>query len=254
MSDSIVSAHSNTSKSRPRRTVATWEHSRPPQPPETKYAGKHLVWYCKYCIDYRCMNTTNTRNHLSSKRNIQVQTASQSSSPMVSRTASSVSTDRINKALVHLIVRHNLPFRAVEWPALRRLLSLAGLERDTISSHSSVSAYIDPLWLSVQDDFRIRLQSSLSVIHIAADIWTSPNRYLFLGVCAHFVDRESSQLVRVLLGLRPVLTHRGDEQASELFQVFEDCGIVKKIGYFIGDNHPSNDVLCRSLESKFEQP
>ena len=173
---------------------------------------------------------------------------------MVSRTASSVSTDQINKALVHLIVRHNLPFRAVEWPALRRLLSLAGLERGTISSHSSVSSYIDSLWLKAKDDLRIRLQSSLSVIHIAADIWTSPNRYLFLGVCAHFVDRESSQLVRVLLGLRPVLTHRGDEQATELFQVFEDFGIVKKIGYFIGDNHPSNDVLCRSLESKFEQP
>ena len=160
------------------------------------------------------MNTTNARSHLSSKHNIQVEKTAIQSSSMPSKAAPSVSTDQINKALVHLIVRHNLPFRAVEWPALRTLLSLAGLEKGTISSHSSVSKYIDSLWLSAKDDARMRLQSSLSVIHIAADIWTSPNRYLFLGICAHFVDRESSQLVRVLLGLRPVLTHRGKEQPS----------------------------------------
>ena len=255
MSNSTSPTPSQTSTSRPRRAVATWEHSRPPQPPEPKYVGKHLAWYCKHCTEYRCLNTTNARNHLSSKHGIQVETTvSQGSSTIAPSAFSSVSSDQINKALVHLIVRHNLSFRAVEWPAMRKLLSLAGLEKGAISSHASVSKHIGSLWLSAQDDVRIRLQSSLSAIHIAADIWTSPNRYLFLGVCAHFVDRESSQLIRILLGLRPVLTHRGEEQATELFQVFKDFGIVEKIGYFMGDNHPSNDVLCRSLEIKFERP
>jgi hypothetical protein len=254
MPDSILSSGSSPSgpiKGRQKRAIATWDHSRPPKPDEPQYSGKAQLWYCKYCVEYRCKSTTTARGHLLSQHGIDTKEVGISTQQAPSPT---VSVDQINKALIQLIVRRNLPFRAVEWPEMRTLLSLAGLEKGAISTHSSVSNRINSLWLTAKDDVRIRLQSSLSIIHIAADIWTSPNRYLFLGVCAHFVDQETSQLVRVLLGLRPILTHRGDEQAIELFQVLEDFGIPQKIGYFIGDNHPSNDVLCRSLESKVEQP
>ncbi len=197
------------------------------------------------------MNTTNARGHLLSKHRIQVTEDSQNLNQPV---ASTVSADQINDLLIKLIIQRNLSFRFVEWPEIHSLFKLMKLEKRIISSHSSVSNHVDSLWSTAKDDIRIRLQSSLSVIHFAADIWTSPNRYLFLGVCAHFIDRETSQLKRILIGFRPILTHRGDEQATELFQVFQDFGILQKIGYFIGDNHTSNDTLCRSLESKFEGP
>ncbi len=247
MSDSFISTHSGPSKGPQKRSASTWEHSRAPdQPREPTHSasGKYRLWYCKYCPAYTATSTTNARKHLLSHHQIDAN----KSAPSLSRLE--VSVDKINKALVYLIVRHNLSFRAVEWPAMRTLLSLGGLNMG-ISSHTSVTNYIEKLWAAAKDDIRIRLQSSLSVIHIAADIWTSPNRHLFLGVCAHFVDRETSQLVRILLGLRPVLTHRGDEQAQELFHVFQDFGIAHKVGYFIGDNHAANDVLCRSLEARF---
>ena len=40
---------------------------------------------------------------------------------------------------------------------------------------------------------------------------------------------------------------------AEIFPLFQDFGILSKIGYFVGDNYPLNDVLCRFLESKLEK-
>jgi len=55
--------------------------------------------------------------------------------------------------------------------------------------------------------------------------------------------------MKALIGLRPVITHKGSEQAVFVMSALRDYDIVKKIGYIIGDNHGSNDTLCRSLET-----
>ena len=94
---------------------------------------------------------------------------------------------------------------------------------------------------------RKRIQSALSKIHLFFDVWTSPNKILFLGICTHFVDRDSQQLFKALIGLCPLTGHGGDKQAEVLIPVIEDFGIARKIGYCIGDNHGSNDKVCHAI-------
>ena len=156
----------------------------------------------------------------------------------------------ISEALVDLIVSNNLPFRAVEWPAIHTLLKACNpaIDREVISSHSEVSTKIHSLFDSSKDILRKRLQLAMSKIHFSLDLWTSPNKNLFLAACAHFVDSNSQTLRKALLGLRPVISHAGAEQATLLMSILHDFKIIHKVGYIMGDNHGSNDTLCRSLK------
>ena len=74
-------------------------------------------------------------------------------------------------------------------------------------------------------------------------MWTSLIQKTFIIICAYFVD-DTSVLHKALLAL-PFLpgAHGGDEQLKVLWQVLVDYGLLHKIGYYIGDNHGSNDKL-----------
>lgn len=241
-SSALSSNHGSKAKS-------TWAFARPPRPDEPTKSGKDRIFYCKLCQDYSCKSTTSARNHLWSKHQIQLDTAKPTEP-----TPCAPNKEAINKALVWLIIQHDMPFRAVQWPALHAFIEAISpsASKLVISSHTTVSRIIDSLWLEAVDNIQKRLQSSSSKIHFAADIWTSPNHLLFLGICVHFVDHETQQLTRILLGLRQVFTHRGDDQAAEIFSLFKSFGILPKIGYFMGDNHTANDTLCRALSSSLE--
>ena len=99
-----------------------------------------------------------------------------------------------------------------------------------------------------QDIVRKLLQSAKTKIHLAVDIWTSPNHSLVLGICASFVDLYDSYH-NILIGLRIVLSQGGEDQWEALHPVLVTYGIEKKIGAVIGDNAPSNDVLCRTISA-----
>lgn len=272
-SDQLSSIDRNSSK----KAASTWEHARDPRDGEPTRDGKALIFYCKYCLEYRCKSTTSARNHLQSIHKIAIVTKKRPIKALSDQAIDEIYLDTgimksisaeqcdifkaildkqlISEAIVRLIIKHDLSFRTVEWPAFYALLKIVNpaIDTEVISSHRSISDAVRNSWLTSKDLLRKRLQSSLSKIHFAADIWTSPNRHLFLGICVHFVDRETQQLTRALIGLRPILSHRGDEQAETIYSVFNNFGIVApKVGYFIGDNHPSNDVLCRELAAKFE--
>lgn len=258
---------------RKRTALTTWLHARPPKDDEPLRSASNVeIWYCKHCDDYRAMSTTTARRHLDSKHGIQIDVSNKihelgrqgvdSIYLATGLTRKDYDFDvfkrilhkkAIQEALVRLIVRYDLPFRAVQWPELHTLLQLINPAATVMTSHSTVCRLISSSWDTASDLLRQRLQAALSPIHIAADVWTSPNRYLFLGICAQFVDYEDRRLKKVLLALRPILTHRGFEQASEISQVLQKYSISKKLGYFIGDNATSNDVLCRTLSQSLAQ-
>ena len=99
-----------------------------------------------------------------------------------------------------------------------------------------------------KDVVRRALQSALLYIHIALDIWTSPNRLSLLAICAHFTTYNQKRQ-KALLALQVVPNHSGEAQFSVLLSVLEDYGIIQKLGTIIADNTPSNNVLCRFIET-----
>ena len=166
-----------------------------------------------------------------------------------------VNQDVIDEALVSLIVSRNLPFRVVEWPEFHAFCRLLNPESENyiVTAHNSVPRRIEQSWESQKDIIRKKLQSASPNIHLSLDIRTSPNRLLFLGICAHFVERSQEKLSKALLALRTVANHSGDEQFTTLLPVLKDYGIVQKLGSIVCDNHTANDKLCRAVASHLEE-
>jgi hypothetical protein len=269
--DSLVSKETSTTASQTAK-----DHSRPPRADEPTHKGKNRMLYCKYCASYGAQNTSNFKQHLFSKHGIvlgasravdslssltlqniynQASVTSQNSELDTQILKKALNKEVITEAIITLIVVHSLSFRLVEsseFHALCKALNPTA-SNEIISSHSGIKNQIEKSWLSHKDLVRKRLQSSLSTIHISLDVWTSPNRKLFLGICAQFVDRETERLSKALIGLPSISSHHADSQCEALFSVLEDYGIHQKLGAIISDNASSNDKLCRLLGSILEE-
>jgi len=115
--------------------------------------------------------------------------------------------------------------------------------------HSQVTKKIEQSWQTHKDIVRKKLQSAVSSIHLSLDIWTSPNRLLLLGICAHFINYSQEKRLKALLALHTVANHSGDKQFATLLPVLKDYGIVRKLGSIVCDNATSNDTLCRTVEA-----
>lgn len=72
------------------------------------------------------------------------------------------------------------------------------------------------------------LKTTRGLIHYTFDGWTSRTRKSFLGVNAHFVDRDFKQW-SFLLGLPPMIgRHRGEEIADEVAETITYFDAAKR--------------------------
>jgi hypothetical protein len=240
---------------------------------------KERIYYCKYCV-YSTYVSTTFRLHLSNAHSIEVEkpkihpVKKACASLLKDAFAKAGSMDTVQlelqeeqilrnalnpkaviEAFVQLVTVRNLPYNCSQWPELHALLMAVNpTAEDVINlSHGSIQKLVSNSYFIHKEILRKKLQSSFFKLHLSADIWSAPNHKAFLGSCVQFVDEDTKETCRALLALSqlPGLdgpgSHSGAEQWKLLRSVLEDYGIWDKIGYVTGDNHGSNDVLCRAL-------
>ena len=250
------------------------DHIREPTAAEPTRKGRNRLYYCAYCA-YVGQSTTNIRLHLQ-KHSIYVEASARASNQSQAQSLQALynkatiinqtseldshilkkvlNKDLINSALISLIIIHNLPFRLVESQEFHSFCQTLNPEaQNLVSSHSTLKLRISKSWSIHKDIVRKKLQSSLSTIHLALDVWTSPNQKLFLGICAHFIDIDTYRLTKALIGLPSISSHHSEVQHSALLQVLQEFKIYRKLGTIISDNASSNDKLCRLLSSSLEK-
>ncbi|KAJ4212898.1 hypothetical protein NW760_015256 [Fusarium oxysporum] len=158
----------------------------------------------------------------------------------------------VNKAkelTVGWIVTANLPFTAPSNPYLRRMLDLhdALLAKEVPWSRQSVRDTMRKLFEVKKGVISSQLQKAVTRISFSFDLWTSPNRYAFLGLHAHYLD-ASYQVQSRLLALRRVWgSHSGDNQAATIYDILGEYGIRDRTGAGVCDNASSNDTCLASL-------
>jgi hypothetical protein len=90
---------------------------------------------------------------------------------------------------------------------------------------------------------------ALTNIHLLVDIWTSPNKYLLLGVTRDFVDCIEEKHLKPLFRLRLVVGYSGEDQFDIFLSILQEYSIIQKLGAIAGDNSSTNDTLCRAIEA-----
>ena len=267
-----ATASTTASTSTRRKRSNIHNHTRPlgPNEPERGHRGQ-LLYYCRYC-NTRSEGTSGLRYHLKSKHSIISESAGQSRtqeeldtvSTLYARlaTKNSIEAEKINdevltrildrkvveRTLLDLIICRKLPLSIVEWPEFRVFCSSLNPKSTLLipASHNTISKKIHEIFPGAKDHIRKVLQSAKTNIHLAVDIWTSPNRYLLLAVCGSFID-ANDHFWNILLGLPQTFGHSGEVQWEALQPVLQEYGIVEKIGTVVGDNSGTNDTLCQAI-------
>ncbi|KAL9570471.1 hypothetical protein ACKAV7_005402 [Fusarium commune] len=224
-------------------------------------------WACSKCDErgksslFVATNTTSPIEHLRRSHmiteadgNAYEDSSRADSQPPSKRRCLELPTARsnVNKAkelTVGWIVTANLPFTAPSNPYLRRMLDLhdASLAKEVPWSRQSVRDTMRKLFEVKKGAISCQLEKAVTKISFSFDMWTSPNRYAFLGLHAHYLD-ASYQVQSRLLALRRVWgAHSGDNQATTIYDIFGEYGIRDRIGAGVCDNVSSNDTCLASL-------
>ncbi|RKK06542.1 hypothetical protein BFJ65_g18739 [Fusarium oxysporum f. sp. cepae] len=156
--------------------------------------------------------------------------------------------------LLDWLTYHNLPFNLVNSERFRRLLlyNNPSLQEEQIPSDRTLVNLLTNEYNRARGPVHVLLQKARSMIHFTFDGWTSRQNASFLGINAHFVDRDWKQW-RILLAL-PALRnrHTGAALADEVADTICAFGLQDRIGYYTLDNATNNDTAMEALAAEFD--
>jgi hypothetical protein len=246
-------------------------------------------WLCCHCTQqkvhkpkaYVASNTRNIENHLSKAHSVFHPDPSKAKRYVLERPLNQCNLHeftsrkrkrddfhdelvaRFDKAtfqrlLVRWITDANLSFRLSEHVGLHELFDyLNPLVRETSANltHKTFRAKVIHEFNTYKAHVTDTLLRSPSKVHIAFDGWTSRNRHSFFSINAFFLDDETFQPRKILLGLPNVaMAHTGENICAAVTKVLEEFELVQhnKLGYFVLDNASNNDKAVEELGRKFE--
>lgn len=99
------------------------------------------------------------------------------------------------------------------------------------------------------------MREGLTSIHFSFDIWTGSNRRSYLGVTAHWVDKERDEKA-LLLGLERLFgsnSHSGENQAAVFWRIAKHFTVERLIGYFTLDNASNNDTALLAISRHLQR-
>jgi len=162
------------------------------------------------------------------------------------------------RLLIQWIADANLPFRVSEHEGLHEIFNyLNPLVEETSANltHETVRSRILAEFSTYKAHIIETLLRSPSQVHIAFDGWTSRNKHAFFSINAFFLDEETFQSRKIVLGLPNItIAHTGENIAGAVMEILEEFELVahNKVGYLTLDNASNNDRAVDALGDKFQ--
>lgn len=160
-----------------------------------------------------------------------------------------INADAFREAQMLLSARRYLPLNFATWPEYQALLSAVNptVQELLVDSGNTVAADLDRAYDAHQESVKKWLDKSRSLVHIAMDVWSSPQRKAYIAVHAQWVD-ERYNLRKALLGLPNLRhSHAGAAMTPHLMEIIRKYNLAHRVGYFTGDNDAKNDTCLRQL-------
>ncbi|KAM3502352.1 hypothetical protein MY11210_009096 [Beauveria gryllotalpidicola] len=192
-SPSTYESQPKTPKKRKLRTPETWKHFRLPQADEethqisTTSAKRHMRNTHGIAIEEE---ERPAKKALQQSLEVAFMHAEQKSQEIATRSEESIlrntiQLDAFYEAQIQLITRRRLPLNYVSWPEYQALLCAINprAEEVLIQSGTTIFAHIKRSYLLHQEAIKSQLQAAKSKVHFSIDLWSSPHRKAFLGIC-----------------------------------------------------------------------
>ncbi|OBS15522.1 hypothetical protein FPOA_27040 [Fusarium poae] len=249
-------------------------------------SGPH-TWLCCHCVQhgvprpkaYVSSNTRNIEGHLSKAHNIFHPDPSKATRYMQERPPNQLTlhdlaakkrkrddfhdelVTRFDKTtfqrhIVQWITDANLSFRVPEHKGLQKVFQyLNPLVHETSANltHETVRVRIIDEFNTYKSRVIHALSRSPSQVHIAFDGWTSRNRHSFFSINAFFLDEDTFQPRKIVLGLLNVaIAHTGENILAAIIEVLDNFGLIasNKVGCIILNNAASNEGAVEAIGHK----
>lgn len=216
----------------------------------TRAPKRHLEWHG---IFKDSSKDTQAKNIQSS---IQIAMSSAAENPfkrrrMNQKEGSSIPIDGdvLEVLYVKFLAVCNQPLRLAGCPEFRTFLKYLNPDVDKWlnTSASTIGKWVLRQAGLLEKQVKQRLQNARSKIHIATDLWTSPNEKAIMVIVAHYLS-EDNVLERAVLDLIEVEgTHKGVNLAPYMMKTLEEWGIISKLGWFMMDNAGNNDTMLEKV-------
>ena len=151
--------------------------------------------------------------------------------------------------LIEAIVKHDLPFRFVEYEGIRTLFKYISPDiklpcRNTVKKHV----------LRMFEDENIRLRDWLNIVEgricLTSDLWSSAATDGYLTLTAHFVDKEWKMHKRILNFCHMPPPHTRVALFEKINTLLVEWGIEKKLFSITLDNASANDCSVELLKKQ----
>jgi len=153
------------------------------------------------------------------------------------------------------VVSDNISFNGASSDKLKAVLETLNSKAKSVfpDSHSTVHNWMMKDFEILKERIREELHSAQSKINLSFDIWTAPNHLPFLGIEAHFIDRNS-KFQNLLIAFRLILgSHTGENIALIINEIIDFFNIRAILGYSTADNASNNDTAAKVIYSHLGQ-
>ncbi|CAI9279448.1 unnamed protein product [Lactuca saligna] len=157
--------------------------------------------------------------------------------------------ERFRELISEAIVKHDLPFRFVEYEGIREIFSYLNEKVTTITRNTAKE---DVLNLFKREKGKLKKLFELlpGRISLTADLWSSINTDGFLCVTSHFIDEEWKLQKRILNFQYMPPPHNGVCLTETISTLLTNWGIDKKLFTITLDNAASNDTFVNLLKGQ----
>ncbi|EFZ04204.1 Ribonuclease H-like protein [Metarhizium robertsii ARSEF 23] len=141
-----------------------------------------------------------------------------------------INADAFREAQMLLSARRYLPLNFATWPEYQALLSAVNpaVQELLVDSGNTVAADLDRAYDAHQESVKKWLDMSRSLVHIAMDVWSSPQRKAYIAVHAQWVD-EGYNLRKALLGLPNLRhSHAGAAMTPHLMKIIGNYNLAHR--------------------------
>ncbi|XP_026399401.1 zinc finger BED domain-containing protein RICESLEEPER 2-like [Papaver somniferum] len=159
---------------------------------------------------------------------------------------------RARKNVIKLIILRELPFQFVEDPIFQWFINASFHPGFVKFSRNTLRTDIYKCYLEGKQQLKRILLDSPGRISLTSDIWLSKQRLSYLGITAHFIDKNWVLQKRIITYALIDTSHTGENIAEFIFRkLVHDWSISEKLFSLDMDNASANTVSVSRLKKLF---